>query len=193
MQEERREGRPEQNPEEAVQAHEASSEQPGERDQELEALRQELAILQDQLLRRAADFENYKKRVERERQQLINLANERLLLALLPVLDDLERSLEAASQSRDFDSFYEGVRLVYRKFLDVLRSEGVEPFESVGQPFDYEQHEAFLEEPSAEVPPGTVLRELSRGYRIRDRILRHARVVVARAPDTDRTESSDAA
>lgn len=153
---------------------------------EIAALKAELALLHDQLLRKAADFENYKKRVERERQQLIAFANERLILALLPILDDLERSLEAAEQSSDFQGLQEGIRLVHRKFLEVLKAEGVEPFSSTGQAFDYTRHEAFMEQPTSEVPPGTVVRELQKGYTLRDRVIRHAKVIVSRAPDTDK-------
>jgi molecular chaperone GrpE len=131
----------------------------------------------DRLLRLAADFENYKKRAARERQEYVALANERLLAELIPVLDDLERALNAAEQHEEAQ-LEEGVRLVHRSLAALLAREGVEEIDAAGA-FDPHVHEALLAQPSAEAAPGAVLGVVQKGYRIGNRVVRPARVIVA--------------
>ena len=128
-------------------------------------------------LRLAADFDNYRKRVAREQVELTRRANERLLNELLPVLDDLERALEAAAEHEEA-KLEEGVRLVHRSLLDVLRKEGVEEIETGGA-FDPHVHEALLAQPGEGAAEGSVLQVLQKGYRLGDKVLRPARVIVA--------------
>ncbi len=142
---------------------------------------QEIARLNDRLLRLAAEFENYKKRVARDRVEWIRAANEGLLLELLPVLDNLERALAAARKSDSTGALVEGVDLVLRLFQGVLERAGVKPMDSVGQPFDPSLHQAVAVVEAPEVPDGTVLEEVQRGYWIHTRVLRPAMVKVARA------------
>ncbi|GBD02594.1 Protein GrpE [bacterium HR18] len=155
--------------------------------QQLEA---ELAQLQDKFLRTAAELQNYRRRVEQEKQQLLELGKAAALRPLLDVLDDLERSLAAAQQTEGQDvetvlrQLREGVSLVYRKFLDELARLGVQPIEATGKPFDPILHEALLQQPAPEgAVPGTVLEEIQKGYLLGERVLRHSRVVVAAPPD----------
>ena len=156
-------------------------------EQQLDALAHELDRAKDQLLRQAAEFQNYRRRTERERATLLERGRAEVITPLLDVLDDFRRSLEAASQAEEkeqggpaYQALRQGVDLVYQNFSDALEKLGVERIEAVGQPFDEHLHEAMMQQPAPEgTAPGTVLHEIQRGYRLGDRILRHARVVVA--------------
>jgi molecular chaperone GrpE len=138
----------------------------------------------DQMLRRAAEFENYKRRVESEGAAIMRSANEGLLAALLPVVDDFARSLKVGKEQKDNEAFYTGVELINAKLLKVLERYGVVPFESVGRPFDVSVHDALLQIPRPDVAPHTVIEEVERGYMLFDRVLRHAKVVVSAEPET---------
>jgi molecular chaperone GrpE len=131
----------------------------------------------DSYLRLAADFDNYRKRVAREHLELTKRANERILNELLPVLDDLERALEAASAHEEA-KLEEGVELVHRSLAALLERHGLTPIETEGA-FDPHVHEALLAQPGDGVDPGSVLQVLQKGYRLGDRVLRPARVIVA--------------
>ena len=136
------------------------------------------------LKRLAAEFENYRKRVARDQEALVARAHERLVKDLLPVLDDLERALVAASEHQEAQ-LEDGVRLVHRELASVLAREGLAEIDTQGQ-FDPHVHEALLAQPS-EQEEGSVIEVVQKGYRLGDRVLRPARVVVARA-----TEPSEA-
>ena len=160
-----------------------------EPDADAASLRAVVADLNDQLLRRAAEFQNYRRRTESERGQAEARGRERVLLPVLDVYDDLRRSLDAARRqskqddapSQAFSALAEGVELVYRKFETMLAQMGVEAIQAVGEPFDEAEHEAMMQQPAPEegTPSGTVLAEIQPGYRMGDRVLRHARVIVA--------------
>ena len=128
------------------------------------------------LKRVAADFENYRKRVARDQEGLVARAHERLVKEILPVLDDLERALEAAAQHEEA-KLEEGVRLVHRELVEALAREGLVEVETDGQ-FDPHVHEALVSQPS-EQEDGSVIEVLQKGYRLGDRVLRPARVVVS--------------
>lgn len=151
---------------------------------ELKRLQNALSEAQDSLLRRQADFENYRKRVERERTGTHNRVVAELARKLLPVTDNLSRALEAersleTNESEEFRHFLHGVELINKQLTEVLESFGVEPIAAVGERFDPHVHEAVVTEPSDEHQPDTVIEELARGYRIGDRLLRPAMVKVA--------------
>ena len=145
-----------------------------EREAQVEQVEQEV---DDRLLRLAADFENYKKRTARERQEYVTFANERLLNELLPILDDLERALNAAEQHEEAQ-LDEGVRLVHRSLASLLERQGVKEIATEGK-FDPHVHEALLAQPSEEAEHGDVLDVIQKGYKIGDRVVRPARVIVA--------------
>jgi molecular chaperone GrpE len=128
-------------------------------------------------LRLAADFDNYRKRVSREQMELTSRANERLLNELLPVLDDLERALEAAAEHEEA-KLEEGVRLVHRSLLGLVERHGLSEIETDGA-FDPHVHEALLAQPGEGAEEGSVLQVLQKGYRLGDKVLRPARVIVA--------------
>jgi molecular chaperone GrpE len=135
----------------------------------------------DQMRRIAAEFDNYKKRVAREQESLTRRAGERLILDLLPVLDDLERAVDAF-EVHDKEHVAEGVALVHRALRGLLEREGLEEVAPDGEPFDPHRHEALLSQPSPE-PEGTVIQVVQKGFVLGDRVLRPARVVVAAAQE----------
>jgi molecular chaperone GrpE len=144
------------------------------------------AALEDRLLRIAADFDNYKKRAARERDEYVTHANERLVKELLPILDDLERALTAAAEHEEA-ALDEGVRLVHRSLASVLEKQGVKTIDTAGK-FDPHVHEALLSQPS-EAEEGSVIDVVQKGYTIGDRVVRPARVVIAAAATTAAEES----
>ncbi len=142
------------------------------------ALEADVARLRDQALRAVADLENFRRRAQAERIQLIEYANERLLRELLPMVDDLHRSVESGAQSTDYQSFYQGVVMISDKVRKLLEAQGVTRIETVGQPFDVNLHEALMRQPS-DAPEDSVISELEPGYKFGDRVLRHAKVIVS--------------
>jgi molecular chaperone GrpE len=156
---------------------------------ELALLRTERNEAVDGWKRTAAEFENFRKRTAREREEYVVLANERLIGELLPVLDDLERALDAATEHEEAQ-LEEGVRLVHRSLAALLERHGVRPIETDGQ-FDPHVHEALLSQPS-EADEGSVIDVIQKGYRLGDRVVRPARVVVAAAPLAQEPHEGDA-
>ena len=148
-------------------------------EEELATARQETGELRASWQRTAADFANFRRRTEQERETVVGLANEVLLLKLLNVVDDFDRALAAMPRELEHLGWIEGVWLVERKLHALLDSEGVTPMEVIGQPFDPREHEAVIHEETTEAPDGTVIAELQRGYHLRDRVLRPALVKVA--------------
>ena len=155
---------------------------------ELEALRREVAELNQALLRRRADFENYRKRVERDRGTASVEAEAGLLRQLLGTVDNLERALEAQDAG---DALREGVVLTHRELLSLLESLGVETLDPAGQRFDPAEHQAILHEPAAGFEPGTVAEVYRKGFRYRDRLLRPALVKVASGDEGPGPEGGD--
>lgn len=147
----------------------------------LEAARAEAQKNRDQLLRIAADFDNYKKRSRREIGDAVKVAREELLRELLPVFDNLERASSHAGTATDTKALADGISMVQRQFIDVLGKLGIERIQSAGQPFDPAVHEAVQHLETSDFAPGVVAAELQAGYRSGDRVLRPALVVVAKA------------
>jgi molecular chaperone GrpE len=163
-------------------------EESGGPEDRLAALEAERDELVDQVKRVAADFENYRKRAARERDEIVQHANERLVKELLPVLDDLERALLAAAEHEEA-TLEEGVRLVYRSLASLLERQGVTEISTDGR-FDPHVHEALLSQPS-EQDEGAVIDVIQKGYRLGDRVVRPARVVVAAAADPPPPEDDE--
>jgi molecular chaperone GrpE len=149
---------------------------------EFQAIREDFEKFKDLYLRSQADLDNYRKRAAREVEDARRYANFSLLERLLPVLDNFELGLDAAKNSPGAESILQGMGMVQRQLQDFLRESGVEPIEAVGQPFDPNLHEALGQEPSADVPEGTVTRQMRRGYKLKDRLLRASAVMVSRGP-----------
>jgi molecular chaperone GrpE len=156
---------------------------------DLEDLRNRVAVAQQQrdeylalLQRTRADFENYQKRVQRDLAEERRYAHAPFARELLPVLDNLQRALDAARQEGEKGPLIQGVTLVQSQLLDILRRFGIAPIDPQGQPFDPIQHEAVIQQPRTDVAPGTVVQVLEPGYRLHERVLRPAKVVVAARP-----------
>jgi molecular chaperone GrpE len=151
---------------------------------ELKRLEAEAADLKDKFARRQADFENFRKRLERERSETYNRVAAEIVTKLLPVLDNLGRALDTeasveATESDEFRHFLSGVDLIYRQLGGVLETMGVQPVPSVGEKFDPHVHEAVVTEESDEHDTDTVMQEIVRGYKLGDKLLRPALVKVA--------------
>jgi molecular chaperone GrpE len=149
----------------------------------------------DLLLRKAAEFDNYKRRIESETTNIFKYATESLVEDLLPVLDDFERSLKHRKENKDNDALVKGIELIYQKLVKVLEGRGVKTFDTVGKEFNVEYHDALMQIPRSDVPHYTILEEVEKGYTLNDKVIRHAKVVVSSTPDevpsgTDQTETS---
>ena len=175
-------------PDETADAAPPAGEADGAEAPDADALRAEVDALQGKLLRQAAEYQNYRRRSEGDRAEAVRAGRRDVLLPFLDVYDDLRRSLDAAQKAAAggageggaaTGALVEGVELVTQKFQDALARVGVEPIEAVGRPFSEDEHEAMMQQPSDDAASGTVLAEVQPGYRLGDRVLRHARVVVA--------------
>jgi molecular chaperone GrpE len=159
-------------------------------DAKIVELESAVASLKDQLLRKVAEFENYKKRIENDFASLARFSNEELILQLLPILDDLSRSLKAGKEQPEFETFYRGVELIYTKFMRILQTQGVKEIDSVGKPFDVYYHDAMMEMPRTDVPHHTIVEEVEKGYELHGKVIRHAKVILAAEPSPS-TQNGD--
>ncbi len=150
--------------------------------QELDAARTEAEKNWDLYLRERAELENYRKRTQREKEDAIRFANDRLLREMIPVLDNLERAMEHAEQSDEQQSLREGVQMTITMFRKVLEDFGVKPVDAAGQNFDPNLHQAMGQIETDEHPPNTVVTEFQKGYLLNDRLLRPSLVMVAKPP-----------
>jgi molecular chaperone GrpE len=146
----------------------------------------------DKFLRKAAEFENYKRRTENDQFNLINYAAESFITKLLPVIDDFERSLQHIDDDNNVDAVKEGIKLVYEKLLKVLDEQGVKKMKVKGEPFNVDYHDALMQRQDDSVPPHTILEEIEKGYVYRDKVIRHAKVIVSEETSSDESQISDA-
>ena len=165
---------------------------------ELDALRaqlaekdKEIAELKDKYLRTLADTENARKRVRQQSEESVRIQREAILRDLLPIIDNLERALAASREGTDAKTIVDGVEMTVRTLIDFLRAQGVTPVQSVGQAFDPNRHEAVDHVASQTHPPNTVVDEFHRGYLIGDRVLRPARVSVAKGGNSGKRNGGE--
>ena len=145
----------------------------------LEKAKEEIAELNDRLLRKIAEFDNYRKRTLKEKTELILNGGEKIITAILPVLDDMERALKNMQDAEDVKALAEGVELIFKKFLDILEKQGVKPIEATGADFDVDLHEAIAQLPAPEESlKGKVLDCTKTGYTLNEKVIRHSQVVV---------------
>jgi molecular chaperone GrpE len=148
--------------------------------QELKAAKATIEEQKDKYLRLSAEFDNYRKRTLKEKAELIKNGGEKAISAILPILDDLERALQNMQKADDVKAMYEGIDLIYQKFLKGLSQEGLQKMEPVGEAFDTDYHEAVALVPApSEDQKGKVLDCVQTGYKLNDKVIRHAKVVVA--------------
>ena len=147
--------------------------------------------LQDKLLRKAAEFENYKRRTENDQFNLITYAAESFIIKLLPIVDDFERSMAHIDDIEGNKSVRDGIKLVYDKLHKLLNEQGVKKMQAKGEPFNVNHHDALMQRKDDSVPPHTVLEEIEPGYIYRDKVIRHAKVIVSEESSEDQAKSSN--
>lgn len=147
--------------------------------EELVKAKKEAEENQQRLLRVQADFDNFRRRTQKEKEEFAAYASSKLVSELIPVLDNFERALNASKDTADYEALAKGVEMIFRQFDQVLASEGLKAIESVGQPFNPEFHQAVMQEESSEYESGIVMEELQKGYMLKDRVLRPAMVKVS--------------
>jgi molecular chaperone GrpE len=179
---------PEENNKEPIPRAEASASAPEQDDGEdpMAGLQADLDRFRDLALRSQADFENYKKRSAREKDDAIKYANSSLLERLLPIVDNFELGLAAARGEGEASPIFSGMSLVFKQLNDFLAENGLQPIDAVGEKFDPNLHEAIAHEPSDKVPENSIIHQTRRGYRYKDRLLRPASVVVSSGPGKKR-------
>ena len=148
-------------------------------EQEMVRMQRELEEANDMMLRLAAELDNYKKRVAKERESLIRYAVQGIVQELLPILDNFERAIGSANESKSFDSFLEGVRMIFEQMYDTLERKGVSRIDAVGKTFDPTVHEAVMQVTSEEHPENVVVEEFQKGYMLHDRVIRPSMVAVS--------------
>jgi len=176
--------------EQAVQTPEVNTQPtPEEKIAELEA---QLADTRDQLLRKAAEFENFRKRMNQEKQSSIEYANQNLLLDIIPVIDDFERAINAGEKSEqcgsnaDYNAFLDGVKMIEKRLSGQMEAKwGLKRFNSAGEPFDPNKHEALMMEKSADITEAVVKEDFERGYMLKERVIRAAKVKVLMPENTE--------
>lgn len=167
----------------------------GEDIQQLEAkiveLEKEAKDWQEKLLRKAAEFENYKRRTENDQFNLINYAAESFIVKLLPIVDDFERSMLHIEDLENNKSVKDGIKLVHDKLQKLLTEQGVKKMQTKGEPFNVEYHDALMQRKDNSVPPHTVLEEVESGYIYREKVIRHAKVIVSEDSSSDENQISN--
>lgn len=158
-----------------------ASEDEGSKIPELESQIQEL---KDTLLRKVAEFENYKRRTENDQLNLLKYAAESFILKILPVYDDLQRSVNHIEHDNN-DSLKEGLKLVFDKFTKVLDEQGIKKIDTEGKEFDVDYHEALMQQPTNDVPDHTIINEVEPGYIYKDKVIKHAKVIVSQNIDAE--------
>ena len=139
---------------------------------------EELSEMKDKYLRLYSEFDNFRRRTSKERLDLIKTANEDMMAALLPVMDDLERAKMAMENATDVNAMKEGLELVFGKLTNVLQQKGLKPMQAKGQPFDADIHEAITQTPAGDEMKGKVVDEIEKGYYLNDKVIRFAKVVI---------------
>lgn len=160
-------------------------------------LETQLAVSKDLLLRKAAEFDNYKRRTEQNSANFAKYASENIILELLPIIDDLSRSLKSVKDlpadgqagKLESDPFYKGVELILNKFSKVLESQGVKAMVCVGKEFNVDFHDVMMQVPRTNVAPHTIVDEIEKGYFLHDKVIRHAKVIVATSPESEEVKN----
>lgn len=153
-------------------------------------LEKEVNENKDKFLRKAAEFENYKRRTENDQQNLIKYAAEPFIKRILSVVDDFERSLVHIDDAKDTQSLKDGIKMIYDKLVKILEEQGINKIRAVGEPFNVDFHEALMQRKAENVPPHTVVDEIEAGYVYKDKVIRHSKVVVSEDSSDDAQANS---
>lgn len=149
------------------------------------SLEKERDEFKDRFMRKMAEFDNFKRRTEQEQQAILKYSGEKFIIKLLPVVDDFERSLQHITDKSDVKSLQDGVMLIYEKFIKFLTDNEVKKIDTIGKEFDVNLHDALYPQPTAEVPPNTILQEVQAGYTYKEKVIRHSQVIVSAEPRID--------
>ena len=165
-----------------TEAKEIEEPEPHEKEliKELEATKKQLEDEKDRVLRLNAEFDNFRKRTLKEREEFIKYANEKLILELIDVCESLERGLENAKNTDNKDKLIEGMELIYKQFKNVLEKNGLTPIKALGEKFDPYKHEAMMQTLTDECEENTILEEFTRGYMLNNRVIRYSKVRVSK-------------
>jgi molecular chaperone GrpE len=158
---------------------------------ELRKVSQQAKDSEDKHLRALADLDNQRKRALREKEELQKYANERLILEILPVIDNFELAIDAGEKTESAKQVIDGVKMILKQLREILQKEGVAPFESIGEKFDPYKHEALLAIESEEHAPYTILEEIQKGYTMKDRVIRPAKVTVSKQEEAKKEDDAD--
>jgi len=165
---------------------------PGTREEELigelETTRKQLEEEKDRCLRLNAEFDNLRKRTQKEKEEFIKYANEKLILELIDVMEALERGLENAKKSENRDKLIEGIELIYKQIKNILEKNGLSPIKAIGEKFDHDKHEAMMQTPTDECEEGIVLEEFARGYMLNNKVIRYSKVRVSKKKESQVSE-----
>jgi len=176
---------------ETLENEELDSEMVDDSDTKIAELEMQVKELQEKVLRKAAEFENYKRRTENDQFNLLNYAAESFITKLLPIVDDFERSMDHIDDLENSNSVKDGIKLVYEKLQKLLDEQGVKKMQTKGEPFNVDYHDALMQRKDDSVPPHTVLEEIESGYLYRDKVIRHAKVIVSEESSDDNNSVSN--
>lgn len=158
-------------------------------EEKIKELEKKLAEKSESFLRLMAEFDNYKKRIAREYEKMVDCANEKLILELIGVKESFELALKHAEKNTEYNQLLEGVKLIYNKFDSILRANGLSWFGEVGEEFDPQLHDALMKTPHPEIEEGHIAEIYEKGYKLKDRIIKHAKVIVSCGKPVDTTAS----
>jgi molecular chaperone GrpE len=176
---------------ETLENEELDSEMVDDSDTKIAELEMQVKELHEKVLRKAAEFENYKRRTENDQFNLLNYAAESFITKLLPIVDDFERSMDHIDDLKNSNSVKDGIILVYEKLQKLLVEQGVKKMQTKGEPFNVDYHDALMQRKDDSVPPHTVLEEIESGYLYRDKVIRHAKVIVSEESSDDNNSVSN--
>ncbi len=159
--------------------------------QELETTKKQLAEERDRFLRLNAEFDNFRKRTLKEKEEFIKYSNEKLILELIDVFEALERGVENAKKSDNKDKLTEGMELVYKQFKNVLEKNGLVPIKAVGEKFDHYRHEAMMQTLTDEYDEDTILEEFARGYMLNGKVIRYSKVRVSKRKESEEEKENE--
>jgi len=146
---------------------------------QLQALKKDYDEINNKFFRISADFQNYKKRAEKEKSDIYNYANEKLILELLPIADNLERAVKSAKDEGQGESILKGIEMIYQQFSDILKKNGVQEIFAVGEPFDHNYHHAVMQEEHPDYENNTVIGVFQKGYTLNEKVIRPSMVKVS--------------
>ncbi len=171
---------------------EVKTQEPHEKEliKELELTKKQLEEEKDRCLRLNAEFDNLRKRTQKEKEEFIKYANEKLVLELVDVLEALERGLENAKKSNNKDKLIEGMELIYKQLKNILEKNGLSPIKALGEKFDHYKHEAMMQTTTDECEDGTILEEFARGYMLNNKVIRYSKVRVSKKKEAEVNEVS---